>query len=246
MSDRSSNPRRVGLEPNDLRPISRPLGHGRRRLHRDGATPRALIPSARRRSNSTRQRDPEGTAPGDRDQLSGLFDFTGEGQSWQKVMTFTRTGDKLKRAEEEGAPLPISAAPDRRSGHEADWPRPCSFWALTACGGPSDEDVLTERRSGLRNRRRSFPKSSSAKIPSRLPLHPGREEPLANELENELIDNASSRSRAALSRLRSRARWGTVPADCRPGEVRRQRAGDQRRHDDVRRVRRPAEPGRRR
>lgn len=34
--------------------------------------------------------------------FSGLFGFTGEGQTWQKVMTFTRTGDTLKRAEEEG------------------------------------------------------------------------------------------------------------------------------------------------
>lgn len=33
---------------------------------------------------------------------SGLFGFTGEGQSWQKVMTFTRTGNMLKRAEETG------------------------------------------------------------------------------------------------------------------------------------------------
>jgi len=34
--------------------------------------------------------------------FAGLFAFTGEGQSWQKVMTFTRTGNTLKRAEEEG------------------------------------------------------------------------------------------------------------------------------------------------
>ena len=34
--------------------------------------------------------------------FSGLFAFTGEGQEWEKVMTFTRTGDTLKRAEEEG------------------------------------------------------------------------------------------------------------------------------------------------
>ncbi|MFL6770849.1 MAG: hypothetical protein ACJ8E4_03925 [Sphingomicrobium sp.] len=34
--------------------------------------------------------------------FSGLFSFTGEGQNWQKVMTFTRTGDGLKRAEEQG------------------------------------------------------------------------------------------------------------------------------------------------
>ena len=34
--------------------------------------------------------------------FSGQFGFTGEGQTWEKVMTFTRTGDKLTRAEEEG------------------------------------------------------------------------------------------------------------------------------------------------
>ena len=35
--------------------------------------------------------------------FSGLFGFTGEGQTWEKVMTFTRTGDTLKRAEEDGS-----------------------------------------------------------------------------------------------------------------------------------------------
>jgi hypothetical protein len=34
--------------------------------------------------------------------FSGLFSFTGEGQNWEKVMTFTRTGDTLKRSEEAG------------------------------------------------------------------------------------------------------------------------------------------------
>ena len=34
--------------------------------------------------------------------FSGQFAFTGEGQNWEKVMTFTRTGDTLKRAEDEG------------------------------------------------------------------------------------------------------------------------------------------------
>jgi hypothetical protein len=34
--------------------------------------------------------------------FSGLFAFTGEGQTWEKVMTLTRTGDTLKRAEESG------------------------------------------------------------------------------------------------------------------------------------------------
>lgn len=34
--------------------------------------------------------------------FAGLFGFTGEGQNWEKVMTFTLTGDRLKRAEETG------------------------------------------------------------------------------------------------------------------------------------------------
>ncbi len=35
--------------------------------------------------------------------LSGRFGFTGEGQTWEKVVTLTRTGDKLKRADDEGS-----------------------------------------------------------------------------------------------------------------------------------------------
>lgn len=35
--------------------------------------------------------------------FSGLFAFTGEGQEWTRVETLTRTGDTLKRADEEGS-----------------------------------------------------------------------------------------------------------------------------------------------
>ncbi len=35
--------------------------------------------------------------------FSGQFDFTGEGQRWTKVMTLTRTGNSLKRADAEGS-----------------------------------------------------------------------------------------------------------------------------------------------
>ena len=37
--------------------------------------------------------------------FSGLFTFTGEGERWEKVMTFTRTGDTLKRADKEGSTI---------------------------------------------------------------------------------------------------------------------------------------------
>jgi len=35
--------------------------------------------------------------------FSGKFTFTGEGQRWQKIMTLTRTGDTLERADQEGS-----------------------------------------------------------------------------------------------------------------------------------------------
>ena len=35
--------------------------------------------------------------------FAGLFAFRGEGQSWEKVMTFTRTGNSLKRADQDGS-----------------------------------------------------------------------------------------------------------------------------------------------
>ncbi len=35
--------------------------------------------------------------------FSGLFDFTGEGQSWTRVTTLTRTGNSLTRADSDGS-----------------------------------------------------------------------------------------------------------------------------------------------
>ena len=34
--------------------------------------------------------------------FSGVFSFEGEGQSWERVITLTRTGDTLKRAQADG------------------------------------------------------------------------------------------------------------------------------------------------
>jgi hypothetical protein len=34
--------------------------------------------------------------------FSGTFGFEGEGQSWERVITLTRTGDTLKRAQADG------------------------------------------------------------------------------------------------------------------------------------------------
>ena len=35
--------------------------------------------------------------------FAGFYGFTGEGQTWQKVVTLTRTGDTLRRADDEGS-----------------------------------------------------------------------------------------------------------------------------------------------
>ena len=35
--------------------------------------------------------------------FAGLYGFTGEGQTWEKVVTLTRTGNTLKRADDEGS-----------------------------------------------------------------------------------------------------------------------------------------------
>lgn len=35
--------------------------------------------------------------------FSGTYSFTGEGQSWERVVTLTRTGNTLKRADNEGS-----------------------------------------------------------------------------------------------------------------------------------------------
>ena len=40
--------------------------------------------------------------PASPESFSGLFGFTGEGQTWEKVQTFTRTGNRLTRTEREG------------------------------------------------------------------------------------------------------------------------------------------------
>jgi len=45
----------------------------------------------------------EAQRPAKATSFAGLFDFTGEGQRWRKVVTFTRTGDSLERADSEGS-----------------------------------------------------------------------------------------------------------------------------------------------
>ena len=93
---------------------------------------------------------------------------------------------------------------------------------LSGCGGPSDEDVLTDEKIRASQSAPQLPDIELSDNPEPPPV-PAVEEPLANELENdmgnELIDNEVEPVADGPIPPAFQARWGTVPADCRPGEV---------------------------
>lgn len=91
---------------------------------------------------------------------------------------------------------------------------------LSACGGPSDEDVLTEEKIRASQSAPELPDIQLSDNPEPPPAPPPVEENLvANELENELVDNAVEPVADGPIPAAFQARWGTVPADCRPAEV---------------------------
>ena len=91
---------------------------------------------------------------------------------------------------------------------------------LSGCGGPSDEDVLTDEKIRASQSAPELPDIQLSDNPEPPPAPaPVVEEPLVNELGNELIDNAIEPVAGGPIPAAFQARWGTVPADCRPGEV---------------------------
>jgi len=91
---------------------------------------------------------------------------------------------------------------------------------LSGCGSPSDEDVLTEDKIRASQSAPELPDIQLSDNPEPPPAPaPVVEEPLANELENEVVDNAIEPVEGGPIPAAFQARWGTVPADCRPGEV---------------------------
>jgi hypothetical protein len=93
---------------------------------------------------------------------------------------------------------------------------------LAGCGGPSDEDVLTDEKIRASQSAPELPDIELSDNPEPPPA-PVVEEPLANEigneLGNELVDNEVEPVADGPIPAAFQARWGTVPADCRPGEV---------------------------
>jgi hypothetical protein len=94
--------------------------------------------------------------------------------------------------------------------------------SLSGCGGPSDEDVLTDEKIRASQSAPQLPDIELSENPEPPPA-PVVEQPLANEIGNEmgneLIDNAVVPLADGPIPAAFQARWGTVPADCRPGEV---------------------------
>jgi hypothetical protein len=91
---------------------------------------------------------------------------------------------------------------------------------LSSCGGPSDEDVLTEDKIRASQSAPELPDIQLSDNPEPPPAPaPVVEQPLVNELDNALIENELVPVVDGPIPAAFQARWATVPADCRPGEV---------------------------
>ncbi len=93
--------------------------------------------------------------------------------------------------------------------------------ALAACGGPSDEDVLTQEKIRASESAPQLPDVELSENPEPPPAPPPPvvEEPVDNAVENlgdedPLAPVADGPIPAAFQ-----DRWGRVPSDCRPGDV---------------------------
>ena len=199
MPDRSARRRPDTPAATDPRPVSRPLGHGRRpTAPRPAATPRALITIGETTHQLLRGRgDAEGAAAGDRDQL-------------RRPVRLHRRGPELGEGDD--------LHPHRRHAEARRGKRHLYLQALRLIGASAMKPILAAvhcspsrlaglrrpqrrgrpdatTRSARRNRRPSCPTSSSAKIPSRRPRRPSPRSRVLNELDNEMwrtssIDNA--------------------------------------------------------
>ena len=92
---------------------------------------------------------------------------------------------------------------------------------LAACGGPSDEDVLTAEKIRASESAPQLPDIELSENPEPPPAPPAPvvEEPVMNELENGMMGNEVVPVTNGPIPAAFQDSWGTSPADCRPGEV---------------------------
>jgi len=92
--------------------------------------------------------------------------------------------------------------------------------ALSACGSPSDEDVLTEEKIRASQSAPELPDVQLSENPEPPPAPPPPvEQPLDNLLDNAVEENEILAVAEGPIPAAFQDRWGTVPADCRPGDV---------------------------
>ena len=99
-----------------------------------------------------------------------------------------------------------------------------SLFALTlaACGGPSEEDVLTPDKIRASESAPELPDVQLSENPEPPPAPPEPEQPVLNELDNGMIENeVDPLAPAAEGAIPAafRDRWGQKPADCRPADT---------------------------
>ena len=95
-----------------------------------------------------------------------------------------------------------------------------SLFALTlsACGTPSDEDVLTQEKIRASESAPELPEINLSENPEPPPAPPPRAEPVLNELDN-AVDNAVEIETQGSIPPAFHALWARVPSDCQPGNV---------------------------
>ena len=96
--------------------------------------------------------------------------------------------------------------------------------ALAACGGPSDEDVLTPEKIRASESAPELPDIQLSENPEPPPAPAAPEQPELNELENAMLANAMEIDPLAPAAggaipAAFQDRWAQRAADCRPGDT---------------------------
>jgi hypothetical protein len=90
--------------------------------------------------------------------------------------------------------------------------------SLAACGGPSEEDVLTAEKIRASESAPELPDIQLSENPEPPPAPP-EPEPTLNELDNAVDGNVIEAGVPGYVPPAFQGLWGVVAADCRPGEV---------------------------
>src|SRR5687768_14965486 len=90
--------------------------------------------------------------------------------------------------------------------------------ALSACGSPRDEDVLTADKIRASESAPELPDIQLSENPEPPPAPP-EPEPVENELENAVDANVIEAGVPGYVPPAFQGLWGMTPSDCRPGEV---------------------------